>query len=157
VSITVGVQTTSISTASASVAAGVIYYTLQIRHQTEVRQTDLIMRLFSTLGNKEFVENDPKISNLGFKNFERFIQKYGSFSKFMESSDYAPFMMDSVFFEGVSVLPHRKLVDIDLVDDPFSSPIITIWEKTKPTTEALRKFLTVRRRLCGLSTFTMKR
>jgi hypothetical protein len=135
----VDIQTVSIVIASASVMAGVLYYIFQIRHQTKMRQTDLIMRLYSTLGSKEFVENDPKIFNQEFKDLEGFLQKYSSFSKFMESSDYAPFMMDSMFFEGVGILLYRKLVDIELVDDLFSSPIITIWEKTKPMTEALRK------------------
>jgi hypothetical protein len=49
-------------------------------------------------------------------------------------------MMDSEFFEGVGILLHRKLVDIELVDDLFSSPIITIWEKTLPMTKALREY-----------------
>jgi len=136
----VDIQTISIVIACAGVFIAAIYYVLQIRHQTRVRQTDLVMRLYSTLGSKEFVEGDPKIFNLEFKDFEGFLHKYGSFSKFMESPDYAPFMMYSMFFEGVGILLHRKLVDIDLVDDLFSSPIIVGWERMKPMTEALRKY-----------------
>jgi hypothetical protein len=140
VPIVVDIQTISIAIASAGVFLAAIYYIFQIRHQTKMRQTDLIMRLYSTLGSKEFVENDPKIFNQEFKDFEGFMHKYGSFSKFMESPDYAPFMMDSMFFEGVGILLHRKLVDIELVDDLFSSPIITIWEKMLPMTKALREY-----------------
>jgi len=133
-------RTVSIAIASAGVFAAAIYYIFQIRHQTRMRQTDLIMRLYSTLGSKEFVDNDPKIFNQEFKDLEGFMDKYGSFSKFMESPDYAPFMMDSMFFEGVGILLHRKLVDIELVDDLFSSPIITTWEKMLPMTKALREY-----------------
>jgi hypothetical protein len=136
----VDVQTVSIAIASAGVFLAAIYYIFQIRHQTKLRQTDLIMRLYSTLGSKEFVENDPKIFNQEFKDLEGFMHKYGSFSKFMESPDYAPFMMDSMFFEGVGILLYRKLVDIELVDDLLSSPIITIWEKMLPMTKALREY-----------------
>jgi hypothetical protein len=136
----VDIQTVSIAVASAGVFLAAIYYIFQIRHQTKLRQTDLIMRLYSTLGSKEFVENDPKIFNQEFKDLEGFMHKYGSFSKFMESPDYAPFMMDSMFFEGVGILLYRKLVDIELVDDLLSSPIITIWEKMLPMTKALREY-----------------
>jgi hypothetical protein len=136
----VDIQTVSIAVASAGVFAAAIYYIIQIRHQTKVRQTDLVMRLYSTLGSKEFVENDAKIINLGIKDLEDFMRKYESFPKFMESPEYASYMMDSMFFEGVGILLHRNLVSIDLVDDLFSGPIIIIWEKTKPLTEALRKY-----------------
>ena len=136
----VDVQTVSITIASAGVFAAAIYYILQLRHQTKVRQTDLLMRLYSTLGSKEFVENDPKIFNQEFKDLEGFLHKYGSFPKFMQSVDYAPFMMDATFLEGVGILLKRKLVDIEFVDDLFSSPIITTWEKTLPMIEALREY-----------------
>jgi hypothetical protein len=43
------------------------------------------------------------------------------------------------FFEGVGVLLHKKLIDIALVDDLFSSPIKISWEKLKPIAEGERK------------------
>jgi len=52
VSIVVDIQTASIMLASASVIAGVIYYALQIRHQShmiqqqnKIRETDLLIRI----------------------------------------------------------------------------------------------------------------
>jgi len=43
----VDVQTVSIAVASAGVFAAAIYYILQLKHQSKVRQTDLLVRLFS--------------------------------------------------------------------------------------------------------------
>ena len=134
------IQTVSIAIASASVVLAAIYYIFQVRHQTRVRQTDLIMRLYSTIVTREFVENDVSIFKQEVNDLEGFMHKYGSFPKFMESPDYVPYMMDSEFFEGVGILLRRKLIDIELVDDLFSSPIITIWEKTLPITKALREY-----------------
>jgi hypothetical protein len=136
----VGIQEVSIAVASASVVLAAIYYIFQVRYQTRVRQTDLIMRLYSTIVTREFVENDVSIFNQEVNDLEGFMRKYGSFPKFMESPEYVPYMMDSEFFEGVGILLHRKLVDIELVDDLFSTPIITIWEKTLPMTKALREY-----------------
>ena len=89
---------------------------------------------------KEFVENDVSIFRQDVNDLEGFMRKYGSFLEFMESPDYAPYMMDSEFFEGVGILLHKKLIGIELVDDLFSSPIIMIWEKTLPLTMALREY-----------------
>jgi hypothetical protein len=49
-------QTVSIAIASAGVFVAAVYYILQIRHQTKIRQTDLVIRLYSTYGSKEFQE-----------------------------------------------------------------------------------------------------
>jgi hypothetical protein len=43
------------------------------------------------------------------------------------------------FFEGVGVLLRRKLIDIAVVDDLFSSPIKISWEKMKHVAEGERK------------------
>jgi hypothetical protein len=40
-----------------------------------------------------------------------------------------------IFFEGIGVLLHRKLVDTGLVADLFGSQIKFTWEKLKPTVE----------------------
>jgi len=136
----VDIQTISIAVASTGVFAAAIYYIWQIRHQSKLRQTDLIMRLYSTIITKEFVENDVSIFRQEVNDLEGFMRKYGSVPKFMESPDYVPYMMDHEIFEGVGILLHKKLVDIELVDDLFSTPILTIWEKTLPVTKAMREY-----------------
>ena len=125
----VDIQTVSIVIASASVVAGIIYYSLQIRHQTKTRQTDLVMRLYSTYGSMEFQEARENVMSREFKDLHDYQKKYG----FKETAEVG------IFFEGLGVLLKRKLVDISLVDDLFSSGIKNTWEKMKPFTEASRK------------------
>jgi hypothetical protein len=62
----VDIQTVSIAIASASVVAGVIYYAFQIRHQAKMRQTDFIVRLYSTYGTKEFRDTLVEVMSLQF-------------------------------------------------------------------------------------------
>jgi len=50
----VDIQTVSIAIASASVVAAGIYYVFHLRNQTRARHTELVMRLFSIFGSKEF-------------------------------------------------------------------------------------------------------
>jgi hypothetical protein len=125
----VDVQTVSVVIASASVVAGVIYYLFQIRLQTKARQTDLVIRLYTTFASKEMRQTWEKVRTREDLDFEAYQEKFGL-------SDVNEI---GWFFEGVGVLLHRKLIDIAVVDDLFSSPIKITWEKLKPIAEGERK------------------
>ena len=124
----VDIQTVSITIASAGVFIAAIYYILQIRHQTKLRQTDLVMKLFSHFGSKEFQESWQKILSSEFKDYDDYVKKYG------KADAWRVFML----FEGMGLLVHRKLVDLDVVDDLVSGPIKSTWEKMKPIIEGYR-------------------
>ena len=125
----VDIQTVSVVVASASVVAGIIYYLFQIRLQTKVRQTDLVIRLYTTFGSKEKRQTWERVRTREDLDLEAYQKKYGL-------SD-----VDEIgwFFEGVGVLLHRKLIDIEVVDDLFSSPVKLSWEKLKPLALGERK------------------
>ena len=114
--------------AAAGVMIGVVYYILEMRHQSKVRQTDLIMRLYSTFGSKEFVDAWTRIESTEFKNYDQYLKKYGS-------GDYA---QCATFFEGIGVLLQKKLIDINLVDALFSEPLKHMYERMKPIIEGNR-------------------
>jgi len=75
----VDIQTVSIAIASAGVFVAAVYYILQIRHQTRIRKTDLIVRItpWFNLSPKEFAEIANTMMNLRYKDYEDFVQKYG--------------------------------------------------------------------------------
>ena len=125
----VDIQTVSIAIASTSVVAGVIYYALQIRQQTKTRQTDLVIRLYTTFASKEMRQTWERITTREYMDFNTYREKFGL-------SDVNEI---GWFFEGVGVLLYRKLIDIAVVDDLFSSPIKISWEKMKPVAEGERK------------------
>jgi len=54
VSIVVGITEISAIVAAAGVLVGVVYYVLQLGRQSRVRQTELVMRLYSQFTNIEF-------------------------------------------------------------------------------------------------------
>lgn len=56
------------------------------------------------------------------KDYKEYVNKYGG----------TELLQISVFFEGMGILLHRKLMDIDMARDLFGEPIKTIWEKNKP-------------------------
>jgi len=124
----VDVSTVSIVIASAGVTVAAIYYILQIRHQTRIRQTDLVTRLYSTFASLEFQEAWHKIYFTEFKDYDDFVEKIGG--------KRWPVL---IFYEEVGVLLHRKLIDIGLVDDLLGNSIRTLWEKIRYVMEEARK------------------
>jgi hypothetical protein len=142
VSIVVDIQTVSIAIASASVIAGVVYYALQIRHQTRIRKTDLTIRLYSRLHSGEFDDAYPRIMSLEFKDYEDFVKRYGR-----RHSGKSPEIDKAIstvcgFFELTGTLLYRKHIDLGLVYDVFGIGMVKeIYEKTKPLAVGTRREL----------------
>lgn len=116
--------------AAVGVIVGVVFTVLELRSLVKTRQTDLLVRLYSIMGSKEFQEAWDKFMTSEYEDYNDHIKKYG-----VETFEVG------IFFEGIGVLLHRKLIDIGLVNDLFNSPIKMTWEKMKPIAEAMRKHL----------------
>lgn len=127
----VDIQTVSIAVASASVTVAAIYYVWQIRHQTKIRETDLIMRLYSTYGSKEYQDAWARVDANEIRNYNEYVKKHGL-------RDY---IQCGSFYEGIGVLLKKKLIEINLVDALFSVPLKLAYEKMKPLIEDNRKQL----------------
>ena len=125
----VDIQTVSIAIASAGVLAGVIYYILEIRHQTKIRQMDLLMRLFSTFDSNEFQEEYIKFLDLKITDYDEYVKTYGLKGLFKIFP----------FFEALGIILNRRMVSLDLVEQMYSQSIQIMWEKSKPIQEGLRK------------------
>lgn len=142
----VDIQTVSIVIASASVVAGVVYYSLQIRHQnlqiqqqTKMRQTDLVIRLYSTFISTEFVDASMKLLALEFKGYKDFVNKYGPILS--GKPELKALLIVDNFFNQVGILLRRGFIDADLARDVFTYRVETLWKKAEPIILGLRKEL----------------
>jgi len=136
----VDIQTISIAIASAGVFAAAVYYILQIRHQTRIRQTDLIMRLRSAWRSRELRESYVAVMSLKFKDYEEYAKKYPLWEGIGAPEVRAVSEVCS-FFDDIGILLRRELIDIGMVDELFSFYIKVAWEKVKPLIEGRRKDL----------------
>lgn len=125
----VDIQAVSIAIASAGVFAAAVFYILQIRHQAKVRQTDLVMKLYSQFNSLEFQKTYNEVLKREAKDWHDYDNKYG------------PVEVTAVgmFFEGIGILLKRKLIAAELVDDMFTTPIESTWERMKDITLEYRK------------------
>ncbi len=120
--------------ASASVVAAAIYYVLQIRHQTKIRQTDLTMRLYTSWVSKEMTEPWLKVWNLEFSDYDDFKRKYGTYLSENSENEAVLSVLNS--FNTMGFLLQKKLVDYEIVRQ---LPISMTWNKVKPIVEGVRK------------------
>ena len=129
--------------AAAGVLVGVVYYVLEIRHQTILRQTDLVMRLFSTFASEDHRTAGKKVIWIDYKDYDDYVKKYGA----PNSEEPVPTAVDTVpyFYEEVGVLLSKKLIDIDLIDQLFGYNILLVGAKIMPILEEGRKRLNVPR------------
>jgi hypothetical protein len=138
----VDIQTVSIAIASASVVAGIVYYTLQIRHQTKIRKMDLVMRLYSAFISKEITEAGLMVGWSEYRDYNDFLEKYGQMGP--EKPMWVAVNQISNFLNEVGMLLHREFIEIELVDELFGYRIAVVWEKMKPLIEGMRKQLNPR-------------
>jgi hypothetical protein len=122
------VQTVSIAVASAGVFIAAVYYILQIRHQGRLRQTDLLVRLFSNMINKDWLEAWEKVRDRENLDYSEYKEKYG----FVEANQVY------LFYDQLGRLLQKGLIDIDLL--PIETGQVTnAWEKLSPVLKGSRK------------------
>lgn len=122
-------QTVSVIVASASVVAGIVYYAFQFRHQTKMKQTDLLLRLYTFSTNREWLEAWQRLNQTEMTDWASYSKKYGTV-------DFN-IMMSS--FNALGLLLQKGLIDTGLVDEVLPNQVPDMWEKMKPLIESARK------------------
>jgi hypothetical protein len=120
----VDIQTVSIAIASAGVFAAAIYYIFQIRHQTKMRKTEVLTRLYSTMVSKDWLEAWQKVRDREILDYEDYSGKYGT----VELNELF------VFLTQLGMLMKKGLIDIDLIPLSYGQ-VSNQWAKIKPMVE----------------------
>jgi len=126
----VDIQTISIAIASASVIAGIVYYVFQVRHQSKMRQTELVTRLYSIYASEGFQKEWFTLMEEETNDYSTYRKKY--------AVEIPP---TALFFNEIGVLLSKKLIDIDLVNRLFGGIIMRYWERARPILESGRREL----------------
>jgi hypothetical protein len=125
--------------AAAGVLVAVVYYILDMRHQTKVRDTDLAIRMnpWMAVSGADLTDVIAEVWSLEFKDYNDFIKKYGPFT--LRKPEQKAIQMLLNYFEGVGLLLKRNLMDINFAWDLWGNSYFLVWEKLKPLVEGLRK------------------
>ena len=108
-----------------------IYYIFNMKATLQTRQAQLFMQIYSKFDDREFTRNQLQIQFDQYKDYDEWLQRYGSENK-MEA--YSAWILVARFFHGVGVLVDKGLVSGRLVYDLMGDPVIDAWEKMGPVT-----------------------
>jgi hypothetical protein len=111
---------------------GVIIALLQFRHQRHLRELEIVMRLYATFGEEQFLRHYRRVAGWRYETFAAYREKD-------DPEDYISLMVVSVFFENMGLLLKRRFARIELLDDLLSGPILEIWPKVEPVWVGLRQ------------------
>jgi hypothetical protein len=114
-----------------SIAVGVIFALLELRHLTRTRKTEIIMKIYDKFGSKEMIEAINKVGASKFESLDDYRKKYG----LTEAVEIA------VLFEGIGVLLEQELIDMKMVDRLFGPSLNLLWESMRPLIYAMREGL----------------
>jgi hypothetical protein len=129
VSIVLDIATISIVVASASAVVGVVYYLFDLRLQTKLRKTDLLVKLCEVRNNTDWLKAFDLINGSQTADLLR-MRKENKMSEINRING---------FFDEVGILLQMGLIDIDFVQKLLKEYPIKIWEKMKPVLEESRK------------------
>jgi hypothetical protein len=129
------IQTVSIAIASAGVLAGAIYYVLDIRHQSRLRQTETVIRLspWFNMNAREVQEAVSQVCSIEYKDYQDYLERYS------EKPENITLKILGNYFEGIGILVYRKLVEPDIVYDFWGEIVQSLWEKIQPIVADMRK------------------
>jgi hypothetical protein len=113
--------------AAGGVLVGVIYYILDLRYQNKVRQTDLLVRLFSNMIDKDWLEAWEKVRDRESLDYGEYKEKYG----FVEANQVY------LFYDQLGRLLQKGLIDIDLLPVEVGQ-VTNAWEKLGHMVEGSR-------------------
>jgi hypothetical protein len=134
-SVVFDVPTISVLVASASVIIGAIYYMLETRHQSRVRQTENVIRLspWFSMSAKEIQETINLVCSVKYTSTEEYFEKYSG------KPEQTSLKLLGNYLEGIGVLVHRKLVEADLIYDFWGDIALSTWEDNEKIIHAMRE------------------
>jgi len=131
----VDIAAVSIAIASAGVLAGVIYYVLEIRHQSRLRQTESVIKLspWFNMNAREVQEAITQVCSIEYEDYADYLARYSG------KPEHMTLKILGNYFEGIGILVYRKLVETDIVYDFWGDIIQSSWEKIEPLVAGMRK------------------
>jgi hypothetical protein len=134
-SLVVNVQTISVIVASISVVASAIYYVLNSRFQSRIRQTDSLIRLSPWFGltAREIQETIRLVCSVEYASTDEY------FAKYSDKPEHLALKILGNYLEGIGILVHRKLIEADLIYDFWGDIALSTWESNEEILYAMRE------------------
>jgi hypothetical protein len=131
----VDLSTVSIIIASIGVLAGVLYNIISIRNENKLRRRESIIRLspWFNMNAGEIQEAITQVCSIKFRDYDDYVEKYRG------RSEQTQLKILGNYFEGLGILVHRRLVEVDLIYEFWGSIIQSTWRDMLPIVKGMRE------------------
>jgi hypothetical protein len=125
----------SVVIASASVIGSAVYYMIETRHQRRIRQTESIIRLspWFSLDAKEIQEAISNVCSLEYTDYKDYLAKYDG------KPEQISLKLLGNYFEGIGLLVHMKLVELDIVFNFWGDVVESVWDDNEELINGMRE------------------
>jgi hypothetical protein len=131
----IDIPTISVVIASASVIGSVIYYLLETRHQSRIRQTENIVRLspWFNIDAKGIQEAIGNVCSVEYTDYNDYLAKYEG------KPEQISLKLLGNYFEGIGLLLSMKLIELDVVFNFWGDIAESIWDDNEELINEMRK------------------
>jgi hypothetical protein len=131
----VDLSTISIVIASIGVLTGVVYNALSIWHENKIRKMESIIRFspWFNINAQEIQEALTQVCSIKFRDYNDYTEKYRG------RNEQTQLKILGNYFEGLGILVHRRLVEVDLIYDFWGSIIQSTWRDMLPIVKGMRE------------------
>jgi hypothetical protein len=120
-------QTLSIVLTGIGLIIALTYYALQIRNQNKSRTAQTFIQLYQNAIDQGYIQSlSEAIWLQENEGFDEWWDKYGPENN-MEF--FVRWYRGIVFYESIGILVKNGIVDLSLVDDLMSGPVLITWER----------------------------
>ena len=131
------IETLSVVLTGISVSLAAIYYALTLRRQQQARTAQTFIQIYQNAIEQGYIQSlSEAIWLQKDEGFEAWWEKYGPENN-MEF--FVRWYRGIVFYESIGILVKNGIVDLALVDDLMSGPILITWERYEPIIKGIRE------------------
>ena len=127
-----------------SVPVGVFYHIMTLRNTRknqeltlETRQAQLLMGLINTFNSLEFRKQWVLTQSATWKDHEDYTSKYNAYN---DPEMLTATIMMFTFFDSVGHLVNKKLIDIELLNEPLVISIVVLWRRFESIIKGDREY-----------------
>jgi hypothetical protein len=134
-SLVLDIPTVSVVIASASVIIYTVYFIAENRRNRRIMQTDSIIRLspWFNIRAKDIQDAISNVCSMEYTDYKDYLEKYDG------KPEQKSLRLLGNYFEGVGLLVHMKLVDINIVYNFWGDVAESIWDGNEEIIEGMRR------------------
>jgi hypothetical protein len=134
-SFSLDISTISVVIASASVIVSAVYFILDVRHHSRIRQTESIIRLspWFNIDAKEIQEAIRNVCSAKYTDYKDYHAKYAG------KPEQTSLKLLGNYFEGIGLLVYMKLVGMDIVFNFWGDVAESVWDDNEELIKGMRK------------------